>query len=157
MEVEKVHSTSFKPTMKNLSKMFAMHGAPNRIESDNRPLFNSTAFEQFALREGFKLCKVPSRRARGNGEGESCMKLINKTEQIEHLQKTDNDIAMQEMLTRYRSTPRVATELSAYEAMMGRKKRTKLDHHTTGKQLKDDNAKEQCMNERDKEYKQKMK
>lgn len=47
---------------------------------------------------------------------------------------------MQEMLTGYRSTPHVATGVSAYEAMMGRQIKTKLDHHTTGKLLKEDNA-----------------
>ena len=40
-------------------KMFAMHGAPNRIESDNRPSSNSIDFEHFALKEGFNDRKVP--------------------------------------------------------------------------------------------------
>lgn len=86
MEIETVHSTAFKHTMKKLKNIFATHGTPNRIESDNGPPFNSADFGQFAEKEGFKHDRVIPTHARANGEAESCMKLVNKTEQIAHLQ-----------------------------------------------------------------------
>ena len=46
-EVETIHSTAAKPTMKKLKKMFATHGTPKRIEGDNRPPFTSKEFAEF--------------------------------------------------------------------------------------------------------------
>ncbi|KAJ7377492.1 Tetratricopeptide repeat protein 38 [Desmophyllum pertusum] len=44
------------------------------------------------------------------------MKLLNKTEQIAHLQGGNGNVAIQEMLTGYRSTPHPATGATPYEA-----------------------------------------
>ena len=59
------------------------------------------------------------------------MKMVYKTEQIEHLQVRDSSLAVQEMLTGYRSTPHpAATGVTPYEDLMNRQKTTKLDHQT---------------------------
>ena len=93
--------------------------------------------------------------ARANGEAESFMKLLNKTEQIAHIQGGDSNAAIQEMLTGYRSTPHPATGVTPYEALMNRQVRTKLDHQTT--ESNHESARDSAVNKRDKEYKQKTK
>ena len=57
-----------------------------------------------------------------NGEAESFMKLSNKTERIAYTQGRDSLTVKQEML---RDHP--ATGISPYEALMGRKVKTKLN------------------------------
>ncbi|KAL9982485.1 hypothetical protein ACROYT_G004533 [Oculina patagonica] len=52
------------------------------------------------------------------------MKLLNKTEQIAHLNGRNGNTAIQEMLTGYRSTPHPATGVTPYEALMNRQDHT---------------------------------
>ena len=82
------------------------------------------------------------------------MKLLNKTEQITHLNGGNSSIAIQEMLTGYRSTPHPATGVAPYEALMNRQVRTKLDHQT---RESSENARDTAINERDERYKEKLK
>ncbi len=152
-EVEITHSTAFEPTQRALKKMFATHGTPRRLETDNGPPFNGQAFADFAEEEGFYHKKVTPDHARANGEAESFMKLMNKTEQIARLQGRNSKIAVQEMLTGYRATPHPATNVAPYEALMKRPVRTKLDHcdRTSHKDMQD-----RRIDSRDKKYKEKI-
>ena len=154
VEVERVTTTSSKSTIQRLKKMFATHGTPERVESDNGPPFNSNEFAKFAEDEGFHHHKVTPHHARANGEAESFMKMLNKTEQIARLQGQDNTIAIQNMLIGYRSTPHPATGVTPYEAMMNRQVRTKLEPHP--KPQADRQEREEEMNKRDKKYKEKI-
>lgn len=80
--------------------------------------------------------------------------MVNKTEQREHAQKVSVKIAMQEMLTAYRSTPHPATGITPYEGMMNRQIRTKLDHHPGKLEKTHDDL---YVNEKDRLYKEKAK
>ena len=153
-EVEITHSTAFEPTQRALKKMFATHGTPRKLKTDNGPPFNSEAFTRFSEEEGFHHKKVTPYHPRANGEAESFMKLMKKTEQIARLQGRNTKIAVQEMLTGYRSTPHPATNVAPYEALIMRPVRTKLDYCTTGVTSKDPQG--QRMEENDKQYKQRI-
>ena len=76
-----MYSTSAKSTTEKLKKMFATHGTPIRLESDNGPPFTSREFSEFAEVEGFHHHRVTPMHPRANGEAESFMKLLNKAEQ----------------------------------------------------------------------------
>ena len=134
--------------------MFATHGTPRQLESDNGPPFQSKDFAEFAEEEGFHHHRVTPGHARANGEAESFMKLLNKTEKIANPQGQKSTIAIQEMLTGFRSTPHPATGVSPYEAMMNRTVRTKLDWR--GKETDLRNPKDAKIDRRDKEYKDKI-
>ena len=79
------------------------------------------------------------------------MKLLNKTEKIAHLHGQNSNIAIQEMLTGFRSTPHPATGATPYEAMMNRPIRTKLDHQT--RVTISSNSKDTTINRKDEVYK----
>ena len=79
---------------------------------------------------GFKHHRVTPEHPRANGEAESFMKVLNKTEQIAHNEGRSACIAIQNMLMGYRSTPHPATGYSPYEALMRRNIKTKLDYKT---------------------------
>lgn len=70
-EVARVNSASAQPTKEKLEAMFATHGAPRRLESDNGPPFQSKEFAEFAEKEGFHHHRVTPGHARANGEAET--------------------------------------------------------------------------------------
>ena len=153
-EVAKTHSTAFHSTKEKFKTMFATHGTRRQLESDNGPPFNSKEFAEFVKTEGFHHHRVTPEHAHANGEVESFMNLLNKTEQITHLKGRNGGIAIQEMLTGYRSTPHPATGVAPYEALMNRQVRTKSDHQA---RESSENARDTAINERDERYKEKLK
>ena len=85
-----MHSTSIQPVRKKLKKIFATHGIPWVVQSDNGPPFNSEEFGWFANEAGFKHKKVTPRHPKAQGQVEGFNKLINKTTSIAH--GTDQDL-----------------------------------------------------------------
>ena len=125
------------------------------MQSDNGPPFNSKEFETFAKEEGFDHHRVTPEHPRANGQVERFMQLLNKTEQIAHLQgKTGlhRNMAVSDMLMAYRDTPHPATGVTPYQAMRNRPIRTKLDH-TVPRERSEQN---ELIDEKDQVYKEKM-
>ena len=92
---------------------------------------------------------------RANGQVERFMQVLNKTEQIAHLQgKTglDRNMAVCDMLMAYRDTPHPATGITPYQAMSNRSIRTKLDHTVPRERSEQDDL----IDEKDRVYKEKM-
>ena len=149
-----MYSTGIKPTKEKLKKIFATHGTPIQVESDNGPPFQSKEFAEFEAIEGFRHHRITPLHPRANGEAESFMKLVNKTEQRAQIQKISPMMAIQEMLIGYRSTPHPATGITPYEGMMNRTVGTKLDYEN---RISNTSNKEKLINERDRQYKEKVK
>lgn len=151
-EVEQTHSTAAKPTIKLLRKIMTNYGIPRRLESDGGPPFTSKEFADFADEMGFHHHIVTPQHARANGEAESFMKMLNKTEQIAKLKGMESKEAVLNMLMGYRSTPHPATNITPYQALMNREVRTKIDGmENTNQDL------QYYMNENDGKYKDKLK
>ena len=150
--VEQTTSTSCKATCDRLRKIFATHGIPKKVESDNGPPFSSTDFKGFAEEMGFEHHRATPEHPRANGEAESFMKVLSKTEQIAHSDGTPSSSATQYMLMGYRSTPHPG--YSPYEALMRRNVRTKLDYEETDVS-KDYHGMEKEITKRDRQYKTK--
>ena len=86
---------------------------------------------------------------------ERFLQLLNKTEQIAHLQgKTglDRNMAVSDMLMAYRDTPHPATGATPYQAMSNWPIRTKLDHTVPRGRREQD----EMIDEKDQVYKEKM-
>ena len=107
------------------------------------------------MEEGFRHHKITQLHPQANGEAESFMKLLNKTEQRSRLENKLVHVAIQELLTGYRSTPHPETGVSPYQAMMNRQIRTKLDYTRRDPVIR--NEKENNIKERDKINKMKIK
>ena len=152
--VEQTTSTSSRTTCDRLRKIFATHGIPERLESDNGPPFQSAEFAEFAKEMGFHHHRITPEHPRANGEAESFMKVLNKTEQIAHSDGRTSSSAVQYMLMGYRSTPHPATGYTPYEALMKRNVRTKLDYGHFSENRKFYKM-EQEITKRDIEYKSK--
>ena len=121
---------------------------PKRIESDNRPPFNSREYETFAKEEGFDPLRIPPGHLRANGESKKCMQTLNKTECIAALEGKDKYGWQEATHDNYASGKQINTTPSNKQTPY------KLDHTVP-------TAEREKMNKmidlRDFEYKDKMK
>ena len=151
-EVEFVHSTAIKPVRKKLKKVFATHGVPKTVQSDNGPPFNSEDFKEFAAEMGFTHKKITPRHPKAQGQVEGFNKLMNKTAAIARAEGIDLHEATCDMLQAYRETPHPATGNAPYDLLMNRAIRTRLDHYPTERASRDEEVRK-----RDSKYKEKLK
>ena len=130
--------TAIKPVRKKLKKVFATHGVPKTVQSDNGPPFNSEDFKEFAAEMGFTHKKITPRRPKAQGQVEGFNKLMNKTAAIAHAEGIDLHEATYDMLQAYRETPHPTTGTAPYELLMNRAIRTRLDHSPTERARRDE-------------------
>ena len=97
-EVEVVYSTRIKPTKEKRKKIFATHGTPIQVKSDNGPPFQSKEFAEFTAVEGIRHHRITPLHPRANDEAENLMTLDIKTEQRAQIQKILPMMAKQKML-----------------------------------------------------------
>lgn len=117
-EVEFVYSTAIKPVRKKLKKVFATHGVPKTVQSDNGPPFNSEDFKEFPAEMGFTHKKITPHHPKAQGQVEGFNKLMNKTAAITRAEGIDLHEATYDMLQAYRETPDPATGTAPYELLM---------------------------------------
>lgn len=111
IEVRELGSLSSQTTIQQMKAVFATHGVPDMVVSDNGPQFASKEFHDFTDLYGF--CHVTSspRYPRGNGEAERAVGTVKKLWK----KSTDRDMS----LLLYRTTP-LANGFSPAELLMGR-------------------------------------
>ena len=142
IDIEKLTQMTSSVVINKLKTIFATHGIPELVISDNGPQFSSTEFQQFSIDWNFEHKTSSPYYAQSNGEAERAV-------------KTAKDILEQcnpiKALLMYRSTPIPSLGASPAEMAMGRKLRTlvptisgnlkpRLVDHDLLK-LKDDSAK----------------
>lgn len=110
-----------------MEKIFANHGIPEEITTDNGPPFNSKAFAQFAANAGFHHRKVTPLWPQANGQAESFMKNLGKAIRVAILEKKDWAKSLDQFLVAYRATPHPATGYSPASLLRpGQPYRTRL-------------------------------
>ena len=151
-EVEFTRLIAIAPVKERLKKIFATHGVPKVVQTDNGPPFNSHEFKQLANEIGFTHKPVTPYHPKAQGQVENFNKLINKITAIANENHTNFHEATYDMLQAYRSTPHPATKIAPYQLLMNRQVRTKLDHFPTEISPKDD-----IVRRNDQQYKEKTK
>ena len=125
MVVHVVSSTSAEVTIAKLRSVFAIHGLPEQVVSDNGSGFTiSTEFQQFLSDNGVKQTFTSPYHPSSNGLAERAVQTFKST-----VTKLDGsmDIRLSKFLFRYRVTPQTTTGLSPAQLLMGRRLRTHLD------------------------------
>ena len=145
-EVEIIPSTSAKSVLPAFEKIFATHGIPEVVKTDNGPPFQSKDFKHFAQERGFVHRRVTPAWPEANGQVENFMKSVGKVAKIAHASGKDWKREMYVFLSNYRATPHPSTGKSPYNLSMNRLVRTKLPSMAFGQQdaqvlLKDSHAK----------------
>ena len=78
IEVKVVHSTTTQVTIEQLYGLFAVHGLPETIVSDNGTCFTSAEFKQFVTRNNIQHITSPAYRPSSNGLAERAGQLVKR-------------------------------------------------------------------------------
>ena len=92
-----------------LEKMFATHGLPCTVTSDNGPHFVADTFETFLRNNGIEHRKTTPLWPQANGEIERQNRSLLKRMQIAQVEGQDWKTAVQTYLVAYRNTPHQST------------------------------------------------
>ena len=117
-EVARVSTTSSTSVIPALKSIFARHGIPEVLISDNGPPYNSSEMKAFASSYDFQHITSSPYYPQSNGQAERSVKTV-KT-----LLESSNDLSM--ALLSYRATPFPWCGLSPAELLMGRRIRTSV-------------------------------
>ena len=145
-EVARAHSTTSKAIIGMLKSMFARHGIPEIVMSDNGPQYSSAEFLEFSKKYGFTHITSSPRYPQSNGEAERAVQTI------KNLLTKAEDPCM--ALLSYRSTP-LRNGYSPAQLLFGRKLRTTLP--MIGKELQPSLPSKVAVQEKEETYRAKMK
>ena len=115
-EIAKLTSTTSLAVINVLKSIFARHGIPEIIRSDNGPQYASQEFSQFAKSYGFQHLTSSPRYPQSNGQAERAVQTVKR------LLKRASDPYL--ALLNYRATPLPWCQRSPAELLMGRPLRT---------------------------------
>ena len=121
IEISKLSTASSPQVIVHLKNIFAHHGIPQTVLSDNGPQYSSDQFTTFSQQYGFTHIMSSPKYPQANGEAERAVRIIKELLKQNQCQNGDMYLA----LLAYRSTP-IANDYSPYELLMGRKLRTIL-------------------------------
>ena len=117
VEVKRLHNQLAATVISALKEVFATHGIPDLVISDNGPQFACELFQQFATIYGFTHVTSSPRYPRANGEAERAVGTVK-----EILKKNEDPYLG---LLSYRSTP-LQNGLAPCELLMSRQLKTQL-------------------------------
>ena len=125
-EVDLIKSTSFKKLKPILDRIFATHGIPEEVTSDNGPPYDSNALELYAEEMGIKLTPVSPNDPQCNGFAENFVKGLCKMVHTSIIERKDPKSELYTYLLHYRAIPHGTTGVSPAKMLFNRKLRTKL-------------------------------
>eukprot|EP00794_Sanderia_malayensis_P000735 gene735-biopygen15 len=117
-EVEIVKSTKCSAVIPKLDKIFAAHGIPFELTSDNGPPFNGDDFARYLKLLGIKFKPSTPKWPQGNAEVERFMQPLNKalTTAIAEGKKWQQELSR--FLLQYRITPHSTTKVPPSELFL---------------------------------------
>ena len=125
-EVELVTTTSARATIPKLDDIFARHGIPNNIKSDNGPPFFGDEFAAYMKSLGIEHLTSTPLWPQGNATVEAFMKPIGKVIRTALLEKHKWKQALNQFLLNYRTTPHSMTKIPPAQLLFNRGVKGKL-------------------------------
>ena len=127
LEVVPMTTTTTQKTLEVLSTLFATHGLPEQIVSDNGPQFTSVEFETCMKKNGIKHIRSAPGHPSSNGEAERFVQIFKRGLKASKHESGSLQVRLNTFLFVYRSTPHSTTGVSPAELFLKRKLRTRLD------------------------------
>ncbi|XP_054272675.1 uncharacterized protein K02A2.6-like [Macrosteles quadrilineatus] len=125
LEVVLVPSTDSRSTIKVLRSLFATHGVPDTIVSDNGSAFTSQEFRSFNESNGIRHVVVASYHPSSNGQAERMVQTTKNS--LRRILQGDWQKRFAQFLISSHITPHCSTNMSPSELLFGRRIRTILD------------------------------
>ena len=126
LDVIPVSTANSATTIRELRKLFATHGIPDVVVSDNGTAFTSVEFSEFMVKNGIRHLRTAPYHPATNGLAERAVQTF-KTALKKSASTGNVDTRLARFLFQYRTTPNSTTGVSPAELLMGRKLRTHLD------------------------------
>ena len=112
-------------TIETLRSVFATHGLPQMIVSDNGALFTSDEFRTFSRKNGIRHVTSAPYHPSTNGQAERSVQTVKQG--IKRTPGKTIQERLSKFLFNYRVTPHTTTGIPPCELLMKRKLRSKLD------------------------------
>lgn len=125
IDAKTVKTTSTKETLRVLREIFATHGLPEVIVSDNGTCFTSEDFKQFTSQNGIRHCLTPPYHPATNGQAERMVREVK--DKLKKLGGNDWETKLARFLFSSHTTPTTTTGTSPAELLFKRRLRTAFD------------------------------
>ncbi|XP_065054391.1 uncharacterized protein K02A2.6-like [Rhopilema esculentum] len=125
-EVDIVPSTSASAIIPKLGAIFARHGMPDKLKSDNGPPFFGNEFHRYMKALGIRQTTYTLLWPQGNSEVESFMKPLGKSICTAILEKRQWQQELHKFLLNYRITPHTTTKVPPAQLLYNRPVKGKL-------------------------------
>ena len=125
IDVKVMSNITSQNTIFQLKEIFATHGLPDVVVTDNGTSFCSSDFEAFLKHNGVQHIKSAPYHPATNGLAERAVQTFKQN--LKCMQKGTIHEKVLRFLTKYRVTPQSSTGVSPAELLLGRKLKTKLD------------------------------
>ena len=125
MEVFPMNTSTSSATIEKLRMVFATHGLPEKLVSNNGSNFTSEEFEQFLKINGIKHVKTAPYHPASNGLAERAVQTFK--EGLKKMKEGSIETKISRFLFQYRITPQTKTVVTPAELLMGRKLVSRLD------------------------------
>ena len=123
LEVVEARPTA-ESTILRLQSMFATHGLPEIIVSDNGPAFVSDAFKDFMSQNGIRHIRTSPYHPPSNGLAERAVQTFKLA--MKKTSSSSISSSLTKFLFRYQITPHPTTGRTPSEMLMGRRLRSRL-------------------------------
>ena len=125
VEVKAVKNATSATTIEHFRSIFAIHGLPELLVTDNGATFTSAESKEFYSANGIRHVTSAPYHPSTNGQAERTVQTVK-----EFLKKPSSEpleARLSRFLFRYRITPHTTTGVSPAELLMGRRPRSRLD------------------------------
>jgi len=129
-EVIPMTSTTAYSTVRVLMSLFATHGIPEQIVSDNGPQFVSSEFDSFCKGNNIKHIRSAPYHPATNGEAERFVQTFKSNMKCRGSSRSGLTTNINRFLLSYKTTPHATTGCSPSFLLMGRRVRCRLDAMT---------------------------
>ena len=127
IEVFPMSTTTASATIQALRFLFATHGLPEEIVSDNGPQFVAQEMKEFLKSNGIRQCLSSPYHPASNGEAVRAVRTFKQAMKTMKAEPGTQAEKLARFLLGYRTTPHTATGCTPAELLMGRRIRTRLD------------------------------
>ncbi len=125
IEAFPVQSATSAQTIEKLRNVFATHGLPERVVTDNGAVFTSDEFRTFLTNNGIAHTRTAPYHPSSNGLAERAVQTFKQG--IKRVQGGTIETRLARFLSKYRIIPHATTGRSPAELLLGRQPRTRLD------------------------------